>query len=181
MIDIVKLTNNYVVINKPAGVPSQSDISGDDDALAMTSRALSDLGADSSLWLVHRLDRTVGGLMVIARSAKYAALLSAIVSDGDFSKVYLAVVEGKAPGGELIDYLYKDARIGKSLIVTASRSGAKKARLCYVPIAEYSEQGKIRTLVTVRLYTGRFHQIRAQLSNSGYPIVGDKKYGSRDR
>ena len=148
MLDIIKLTKNLVVVNKPAGVPSQSDASGDKDAITLTAEELVRRGENSSLWLVHRLDRTVGGLMVLARNAKYAALLSELVSTSGFAKTYLAVVEGHAEGGELVDYLYKDARIGKSLVVSASRSGAKRAVLSYKALGEYRDCGRIYTANT---------------------------------
>ena len=181
MIEIVDLTKNTVIINKPSGVPSQADSSADRDALALTADALSSMGENPSLWLVHRLDRVVGGLMVMARNREYAALLSEAVSSSEHSKIYLAVVEGVPGRGRLTDYLCKDARLGKSFIVKKDRQGARLAVLDLFPIATVGEGIGIRTLVSVRLHTGRFHQIRAQLSAHGTPIVGDKKYGSRDR
>ena len=181
MIEIVKLTENVVIINKPAGVPSQADTSADMDAMALTAEALSAMGESPALWLVHRLDRVVGGLIVFARSREYAAILSEAVSSAEHSKIYLAVVEGRAVRANYTDYLYKDARLGKSLVVKRDRAGAKMARLGVLPIAEHGEGLSLRSLVAVRLYTGRFHQIRAQLSAHGTPIAGDKKYGGKDR
>ena len=108
-------------------------------------------------------------------------MLSEAVSSAEHSKIYLAVVEGSAERGSYTDYLYKDARLGKSLVVKKDRAGAKIAKLDVLPIAEYGEGSGLRSLVAVRLYTGRFHQIRAQLSDHGTPIAGDKKYGGKDR
>ena len=157
-------------------MPSQSDPSGDEDAMSAASRALAESGEDGSLYLIHRLDRTVGGLMVLARNKKWAASLSAAAADGSLSKKYFAVAEGKAAGGEYRDYLFKDARTNKAYAVKTLRRGAKEAVLFATPLAE--AEGK--TLLLIELKTGRFHQIRAQLSARGNSLVGDKKYGSRD-
>lgn len=180
MIRIVQKTKNLVIIYKPPGMPAQSDPSGDKDAMTATSELLSEIGDDSRLWLVHRLDRVVGGIMVFARNKKYAALLSEIVKERLLCKEYFAVVDGEAEGGILRDLLYRDARAGKAFIVDRERSGVKTAVLSYKKLATVdSERGK-KTLVCVSLETGRFHQIRAQLSYHGTPICGDGKYGSRD-
>ena len=177
MIEIVKKNREYVVIYKPAGVPSQPDPSGDPDAMSMTSELLSRLGEGSALWLVHRLDRTVGGLIVFARSKAAAAELSGQVADGKMEKQYVAVAEGAPEGGTYRDYIYKDARISKAFVVNGDRRGVKAASLDCMPIATRQE----RTLCRIILHTGRYHQIRVQLSSRGNPLVGDGKYGSRDR
>lgn len=177
MIDIVKLSREYVVIYKPAGVPSQSDPGGDPDAMALTSELLRSRGERPDLWLIHRLDRTVGGLLVFARTKSAAAQLSCAVADGSMEKYYLAVAEGIPCGGVYRDYLYKDARISKAFVVKAERRGVKEAVLECEPLVTYNE----RTLCRIKLLTGRYHQIRAQLSSRATPLVGDGKYGSRDK
>ena len=92
----------------------------------------------------------------------------------------VGIVEGEAEGGILTDYLYKDARMGKSFVVDRKRSGVKEAKLEYTPLSKAETENGPKTLIEVRLHTGRFHQIRAQLSSRKLPIVGDGKYGSRD-
>ena len=181
MVEIIYKNRNYVIINKPAGVPSQSDASGDKDALTLTEEALSAVGEGDKLWLVHRLDRTVGGLMVFARNRQYAATLSELVRDKEISKEYLAVVDGVCDGGVMEDMLYKDARVGKAFVADSGKKGAKRARLTYRALGTVSTQRGEKTLVAVTLDTGRFHQIRAQFSSRGLPLCRDAKYGSKDK
>ena len=138
------------------------------------------MGEGDSLWLVHRLDRVVSGLLVFARNKRYAAILSEQVQERLLTKEYYAVVDGVAEGGLLDGLIYKDARAGKAFIVDRERSGVKHARLSYRPLATVSTPRGAKTLVYVTLETGRFHQIRAQLSHEHLPITGDGKYGSRD-
>ena len=175
-VKVVYKDKNVIVINKPVGMPSQSDPTGDTDAMTAASAYLRDSGENSELWLVHRLDRTVGGLLVLARNKKSAAELSRAVREGSLEKRYFAVCHGIADGGEYRDLLFKDNATGKAYVVKTERSGAKSAVL-------YAEQlcaAEDKSLMSVRLETGRFHQIRAQFAARSHPLVGDKKYGSRD-
>lgn len=178
---IIYKDKNAVVIVKPVGMPSQSDPSGDADAMTLTSEKLLGEGDAHSLWLVHRLDRTVGGVLVFARSKEAAARLSREITDGTLEKEYLAVTEGAASEGELRDYLFKDRTASKSFVVKGERRGARLAVLKYSTLATVSTEGGERSLVKIKLLTGRFHQIRAQFSHLGMPLVGDGKYGSRDK
>lgn len=180
MIEILYKNENLVAVCKPAGMPSQSDTTGDEDAMKRTSRALAELSEDSRLWLVHRLDRVVGGVLVFGRNKEAAAQLSALFGKSGMEKEYFAVVEGNAPGGYLIDYLYKDARQGKAFVVKEGKSGSKRAELEYFPVATQNTERGIYTLVRVKLHTGRFHQIRCQFASRGMSVVGDGKYGSHD-
>lgn len=173
---IVYKNKNTVIINKPVGMPSQSDPSGDPDAMSKTSELLASLGEPSDLWLVHRLDRTVGGLIAFARNKKSAAALSETVKNGDIEKKYFAVCHGSADEGEYRDFLFKDNATSKAYVVKTERRGAKEALLNAHKIDEQSGM----SLMSVELITGRYHQIRAQFSARGNSLVGDKKYGSRD-
>ena len=171
-------SKNAVCVIKPVGVPAQSDPTGDKDIMTMTAEELSALGEASDLWLVHRLDRVVGGVTVFAREKSTAAELSLLMAnDGTANKEYLAVIEGEITDGVMEDYLYHDKLKGKAFITDRERRGVKYCRL----EAETLSVREGKSLVRVRLYTGRFHQIRAQLSIRGCAIIGDKKYGSRDR
>ena len=112
-------------------MPSQSDPSGDKDAMTLTSELLRSEGSNPSLFLIHRLDRVVGGLMVFARTKEAAALLSSAVAERDMTKEYFAVVPGSPEGGVMEDYLYKDANLGKAFVTDRKRNGVKEARLEY--------------------------------------------------
>ena len=180
MVEILYKSKNAIVIYKPSGVPSQGDPTGDKDALTLTSEKLHELGENSSLWLIHRLDRVVGGLLVFARNKKYAAILSEYVKERLVTKEYYAVVDGDAEGGVLENLIFKDARVSKAFIVDRERQGTKPARLTYRKLASAETEKGTKTLVYVTLDTGRFHQIRAQMSHIKHPITGDGKYGSRD-
>lgn len=181
MSKILYKTKNAVVIEKPAGMPSQSDPSGDTDAMTATSETLFSAGEDGRLWLVHRLDRTVGGVMAFARSSKAAASLSREIADGSFRKEYLAVIEGGVDDGEMRDYLFKDSSLSKAFVVKGERRGAKLAVLEAFTLETVECEGRTYSLLKIKLKTGRFHQIRAQLSGRGAPLVGDGKYGSREK
>ena len=179
--ELIYKDKHLVAVFKPAGVPSQPDLSGDNDAMTIASSILKGEGEkNTELYLVHRLDRVVGGILVFARNRAAAARLSQIMSERTAEKEYVAVVEGEPEGGILKDFLYKDARAGKAFVTDRKRAGVKEASLEYIPIeCIETERGK-RTLVRVKLHSGRFHQIRVQFASRKHPIVGDGKYGSRD-
>ena len=178
--NILFKNKNCIIVEKMAGIPSQPDPSGDKDAMTLTSEELISAEESGELYLVHRLDRVVGGLLVFARNKKSAAELSRLVSGDGIGKEYLAVIDGYLEGGTLIDYLYKDARASKSFVVDKKRAGVKEAELDFEPISTVETPKGIKTLVRIKLKTGRFHQIRAQFSSRKAPICGDGKYGSKD-
>lgn len=131
------------------------------------------------VFTVHRLDRGVGGVMVYAKTREAAAKLSAAIQRGALKKEYTAVVTGTPvpEAGELRDFLFKDSRQNKSFVVGGARRGAREAVLSYRVL----QAGEGHSLVRVQLQTGRSHQIRVQLSHKGWPLVGDGKYGSREK
>ena len=178
MSKIVYKNKDLVLILKSAGASSQPDNTGGEDALSMTSRLLSGIGESSALFPVHRLDKVVGGLLAFARNKQTAAELSRQLIDGEFNKEYLAVVEGCPTGGVLIDFLKKNASLGKAQI--SDEKSGKRAELEFNVLETLSTPKGDRTLVKIVLKTGRFHQIRSQFSLRDYPLVGDKKYGSND-
>jgi 23S rRNA pseudouridine1911/1915/1917 synthase len=171
---------NLIAVYKEAGIPSQPDPTGDSDAMTLLSELLTSENEKNELYLLHRLDRVVGGVLVFARNKKYAAILSALISEKEAQKEYLAVVCGDANGGIMEDLLYKDARAGKAFVVDRKRAGVKDARLEYSVIGKVTTEKGIYSLVKIRLHTGRFHQIRVQFSSRKMPIIGDRKYGSAD-
>ncbi len=166
---------HVLICRKPAGMPSQPDPSGQMDLLSQLSRI------EPTVKLIHRLDTPTGGIMVFGCTQDAIRQLGISIQDHTtFIKEYLAVLplEPEEPEGIWEDYLYHDKQKNKAFIVSGDRKGAKSARLAYKTVA-VDRDG--RALVLVRLYTGRTHQIRVQCASRGLPLVGDGKYGSREK
>ena len=163
--EILYSDKNYAVCVKPVGL----------DAEAELPNALKEL-LGGEIFPIHRLDKNVGGVMVYARNKQAAARLSKAVQDGLMVKEYVAMVHGAPPEkGDWTDFLFKDSRKNKVFVVKKERKGVKLARLEY----QCLRSGE-KSVVHVRLHTGRSHQIRVQFASRGFPLVGDHKYGSRD-
>jgi len=124
---------------------------------------------------VHRLDRTVSGLMVLARRSKAAAELSRQIREGLFQKEYLAVVHGvpNPETGTMRDLLLRDKAQRKTYVVTDPGKDVQEAILHYQTLNRTEDMSRVR----IQLETGRTHQIRCQFSSRGMPLVGDRKYG----
>ena len=178
--EILYKSKNAIVIYKPPLMPSQADVSGDKDALTLTAEMLKSSGEREELYLINRLDKVVSGLMIFARNKGYAKKLSSILSEDSFSKEYFAVIDGVVDGGEMIDWLSKDSVMGKAIVCSESSPEGKKAILNLEVLETVLHKGKEKSLIHVKLKTGRFHQIRAQFASRKMPLIGDKKYGSRD-
>lgn len=171
---------NIIVIEKAPGESSQGDKKGDVSLLDTIKAHMASHGqAGKNPYVVHRLDRPVGGIMVYAKTKESASDLSRQVQAGKLRKKYLAVVCGKleTPQGELKHHLLKDEANNCSHVVSEDTKGAKEAILRYRLQAEieHPDYG-ILSLVEVLLITGRHHQIRVQLAELGCPIWGDTKY-----
>ncbi|MBQ8641672.1 MAG: RNA pseudouridine synthase [Clostridia bacterium] len=168
------------VCRKEPGVLSEHTPEGN----GMPDLLAAELGlSPEQVYVVHRLDRTTGGLMVFALDGKTAAHLSEEIREGRFEKTYLALAEGVTEGGEMVDQLYFDRGRNQSFVVK-KRPGAREARLSYATVGVYPspwpEAEKV-SLCRVRLETGRTHQIRVQFASRKHPLAGDRKYGAKTR
>ena len=166
--EIVYRDESVLLCVKPAGVLSTDEPGGLPE---LVRHELGDVRAD--LRTVHRLDRAVSGLMLLARSAAAASELSRQIREGDFEKQYLAVVRGScAERAELRDLLLRDKARKMSFVVDAPGKGVQEAVLDY----ERLWQREGLSCVRVHLHTGRTHQIRVQFASRGLPLVGERKY-----
>ena len=159
----------FLVCIKPARILSTDEPGG---LPGLVREALGNPEAD--VRTVHRLDRVVSGVMVLARSADAASELSRQIREDQFRKEYLAVVHGRPenPEGTLHDLLARDKARRMTFVAEAPGKGVQEAALSY-RVLEYANG---MSLVRVRLHTGRTHQIRVQFSSRGMPLVGERKY-----
>jgi len=166
--------NHVIAVKKPPGMLTQDDKSKDpclmDEVKGYLKEKYKKPG-NVFLGLVHRLDRPVSGIVLFAKTSKGASRLSEQFRDHTIEKTYHALVIGKPDATTLINYLTKD-KAKRRVDVLADRG--QRAELEYDVVATYSKY----TLVKILLKTGRFHQIRAQFSFAGFPVLGDTKYGA---
>ncbi len=172
--------NHLIAVDKPRGIPTQEDASGDPDLLNLVKTYLKDKyhkPGDVYLGLVHRLDRPVGGVLLFAKTSKAAARLTAAWQRDEIEKRYLAIVRGlPVPAeGRLEHWLLKDTERNLVSVCAPDAAGAKQAFLEYRTLTTRDDL----SLVAVTLLTGRSHQIRVQLAAIGHPVVGDEKYGPK--
>jgi 23S rRNA pseudouridine1911/1915/1917 synthase len=162
---------HIVVILKPSGVSSEG---GKGECVADL------LELEEKPLVVHRLDKEVSGLMVLAKTQAAAANLSAQIQNGEFKKEYLAVVEGEVvEQGSLSDLLFHDRQKNKTFVVKKERKGVKKASLDFLRLSMLDFEGTPLSKVRIKLHTGRTHQIRVQFGSRRHPVFGDRKYGSK--
>lgn len=174
--------NHIIVAYKPSGILSQSDGSDKKDMLTLLKEYIKEKynkPGNVYLGLVHRLDINTSGVMVFARTSKAAARLSLQIQNHIFKKKYLALVEGTISDSKTISLMDKLGKNEETKTAYISPEG-KTASLEFKVLAHYKLNDQECTLIDVNLFSGRFHQIRCQMSNYKHPIYGDKKYGSKN-
>ncbi|MEM1041250.1 MAG: RNA pseudouridine synthase [Bacteroidota bacterium] len=179
--EVLYLDNHLLAVSKPAGLLVQEDYTGDADLLTLGKAHLKnkfDKLGNVFLGLVHRLDRPVSGVLVLARTSKSASRLSDQFRRRTPQKRYLALVEGRLTGqGSREDWLAKIDRHVR--VVKPGHPQGKRAELRWQALASNRTKSGAVSLVEVELLTGRAHQIRVQLAALGYPILGDLRYGAK--
>ena len=177
MVNIVYEDNHVIVAVKPPNMLSQADKTKDADILSLVKEYIKvkyNKPGNVYLGLVHRLDRPVGGLMVFARTSKAAARLSAQMREHEMGREYLCVTEGQVKDKfTLINYLIQNERMNRVMVCDADERGAQEAILHGHCLAR---KGGL-SLCSLRLETGRKHQIRVQMKELGAPLWGDHRYG----
>lgn len=170
-LEILYSDPDILVCIKPARVLSTDELGG---LPSLVREALGDAKAD--VRTVHRLDRVVSGIMVLARNARAASELSRQIREDTFQKEYLAVLHGipEAPKGELRDLLYRDKARRMTMVASESAKGVQEAVLDY----ELLNCTENNSLVKIHLHTGRTHQIRVQFASRGLPLMGERKYST---
>ena len=166
----IYLDNDIAVCVKPARVLSTDEPGG---MPQLVREALGDEKAD--VRTVHRLDRVVSGLMVLARNSESASILGRQIQDGVFRKQYLAVAHGAVPdSGTMTDLLIRDKARRMTFVTEKPQKGAQEAILNYETFGREENM----SLVRIELVTGRTHQIRCQFASRGFPLLGERKYSS---
>ena len=172
--------NHLIIVNKLAGEIVQGDKTGDIplvDSVKEYLKVAYNKPGNVFCGLVHRIDRPVSGAVIFAKTSKALARMNELVKNREITKIYLAVVETapQVPEQRLTDWLFRNEKANKTFVSHTEKAGYVKAELSYRLVKKLTNY----TLLEVELYTGRHHQIRAQLSANGTVIKGDLKYGAR--
>ena len=179
-LDVLYEDNHLLAANKPPGLPTMGTPGGTETLLTLAKQYVGQKyhkPGNVYLGVVSRLDAPVTGVVLLARTSKAANRLTEQFRTHRVEKIYWALVEGVLRPDEctLVDWLGQDERHRCMHVVGPTEPGAKQAELSYRRLAVLGGD----TLLEVRLATGRKHQIRLQLAHRGHPILGDRKYGSR--
>lgn len=175
-LDVVYENNDYIVVNKRAGLISEKSPFEDN---TVEDQVLNHLLKDNRkpyVGVAHRLDRVTSGVLLFAKKKSVLVKFNNLFSSRKIQKTYLAIVSKKPPknNGNLINFLVKNNPEKRADIVISKSKDSQECRLSYKVV----NQNDFGYLLEIKPTTGRFHQIRAQLSNIGIPIIGDEKYGS---
>jgi 23S rRNA pseudouridine1911/1915/1917 synthase len=177
-LDIIFEDNHLLIVNKSSGIPVQGDHTSDetliDQGKEYIKRTCGKPG-NVFLGLVHRLDRPASGLVILARTSKALTRMNEQFRTKEIEKTYWAITGKMLPDmeGNLTHWLVKNHLKNTVKAYSKEKEGSVKAELEYRILSNI----KSRFLLEIKLITGRFHQIRTQLSAIGCPIIGDIKYG----
>lgn len=176
--EILYEDRHCLVAVKPVGVPTQKGRRGDGDMVSLLERERK--GTVGSLYLLHRLDREVGGVMLFAKTHGDASFFASAIEKRNVRKEYLAVVQGRpeAETGEWRDFLFRDEDRRKTVTVAPTHRGAKEAILRYTLLQSAEREEGTVSLLRIELLTGRNHQIRVQCAAHRLPLCGDTRYGT---
>jgi len=170
--------NHLLIVNKSAGILVQGDATGDVPLVELCKVYIKEKynkPGEVFLGVVHRLDRPVSGVVVLARTSKALERMNALFREKETSKTYLAIVKRKPPQPEglLVHWLMKDEKKNKTTVFNKETKGALRSELSYRVTGTAADHW----LLQVTPITGRSHQIRVQLASMGCVIKGDLKYG----
>lgn len=171
--DLILYKNNQLIaFNKPSSLPVQADLTEDKSLLD-----LAEIYAKSSLYLTHRIDRPVSGVVLLAKNKKALTAINRQFQDRTIEKTYLAIVKHmpEQAEGTLVHYFRKNGKKNRSHAFTTEEKGTKKGTLDYKVVGSSDNYH----LLEIKLHSGRHHQIRAQFAAIKNPIKGDVKYGFR--
>jgi len=171
--------NHIIVVIKPENVLSQADITNDLDMLTIIKEYIKvskNKPGNVYLGLVQRLDRRVGGVMVFAKTSKAASRLSEDIRNHNFEKEYLALVLGEVNGCRVLEN-----KLEKVDSKAKESEDGKYSKLEYEALEKITLDSKVYTALRINLITGRYNQIRSQLSLNNHPIINDFKYGYRGK